>query len=104
MVVWLRTSLNTAPAVIEMADTDRRPLAIAAGEIITAVSANIVNLVAPSILIVGPVETAVLNATLNGAIVTIQGLTRGIDYELSTVFTAADGEIWTKTTLIKCVS
>jgi hypothetical protein len=39
-----------------------------------------------------------------GAVVIVSGLTRGVTYELSTSFTGADGEVWTKTTVIACVA
>jgi hypothetical protein len=37
-------------------------------------------------------------------VVIVSGLTRDVTYELSVVFTASDGEIWTKTNLIQCVT
>lgn len=104
MPAWNRTTLSTDPATIEMADTDRRPLAISAGETITGVSTKIVNYDQPDIELDDLVESSTLNDTNDGALVWVSGLTRGVFYELSTIFTSADGEIWTKTTLIKCVA
>lgn len=104
MVIWQRTSLSTSPGLIEMADTDRRGLAIDAGETVTAVTAEIVDLDMPATPLADLVEDVAVNGSNDGAVVIVSGLTRGVLYELSTVFTASDGEVWTKTTAIKCVA
>lgn len=103
MVTWQRTTLSTDPAYIEMADTDRRGLAIDAGETVTDVTAELVALDAPAVPL-ELVEDVAINGDNDGAVVIVSGLTRGVLYELSTVFTAADGEVWTKTTAIRCVA
>lgn len=104
MATWQRTTLSTTPALIEMADTDRRGLAIDAGETVTDVTAAIVALDTPAVALTDLVEDVAINGDNDGAVVIVSGLTRGVIYELSTVFTASDGEVWTKTTAIKCVA
>ncbi len=105
MATWNRTSLSTTPALIEMADTDRRGLAIDAGETVTTVTAEIVDLADPATPLTGLIEgTPAINGTTDGAVVIVSGLTRGVLYELSTVFTGNDGEVWTRTTAIRCVA
>lgn len=104
MVTWQRTTLSTDPAMIEMADTDRRGLAIAAGETVTAVTAHIVNVTAPTVPLTGIIESVAINGANNGAVVIVKLLTRAVTYELNTIFTASDGEVWTKTTIIRCLA
>lgn len=104
MAAWHRTTLSTNPPMIEMADTDRKALAIAAGEEITDVAATVALYDDPATDLEDVIESAEVNTTDDGAVVLMSGLTRNNFYEMSIVFSRADGTTWTRTLAIRCVA
>ncbi len=111
MKAWRATSLSLTPPSVQMADGDRDIIPIAAGEVVPLASAILRDLTTSTE--VGPITSAqaatvspLESVTINGETVnvTVSGLTRQTDYELSVTLTGADGIRWTKTLLIECVA
>lgn len=98
---WQRTNLSVNPPSREIANTDREVLRFEAGEAITGASAHVVRLDTLAV-VDGVVEAVDVDAT--GASVTVSGLTRGVTYEMSIVFTRSNLTRWTRTLVLRCIA
>lgn len=96
-----KTSLSVSPHSIEMADSDIHNLLFEAGEAITGATAEMLNQETLAV-VAGVIGTVVVGT--DDATVPVSGLTRGTSYELSVVFTRANGTKWTRTLAIDCVA
>jgi hypothetical protein len=103
MAVWTRTKLSVKPPNFEMSDADRIAFEFDAGETITDVTAQLVEL--PSLAsAAASIESAEVNDTDDGAVVVVTDLTRGETYQLEVTFVRADLTTWTRTLALECVA
>lgn len=84
-----------------MADTDRIAFTFDAEETITDAAAELA-LRSDGTEVEGPEVTVTPEA--EGATVVVSGLTRGVEYELSVIFTREDATVRTRTLAIDCVA
>ncbi len=102
-MAWQKTDLHIIPPVWPMADTDRFPFEIPNGEVAISATAIMIR-TDTGASVSGVIESVAMNGASTGAIVTVSGLTRGVEYQLKVPFTHAGGKIATRLLEIPCVA